>query len=141
MKLSTAFLGALLMMSAAIAQHYNSGPVQVMSPWSRALPPVSANGAAYLTLRNHSDAPDKLISASSPIADNVEVHTHVMEVGMMAMRRAEFVEIKPAEYVTFEPGGNHFMLIGLKKPLSAGDRFPLTLRFEHAPAVPRRAVE
>jgi hypothetical protein len=31
------------------------------------------------------------------------------------------------------PGeGYHFMLIGLKKPLNAGDKFPLTLNFEKA---------
>jgi copper(I)-binding protein len=35
--------------------------------------------------------------------------------------------------VTLAPGGYHLMLMGLKAPLRAGDTFPLTLQFEHAP--------
>ena len=31
--------------------------------------------------------------------------------------------------VLFRPGGKHLMLMGLKRPLKAGDRFPVTLTF------------
>jgi copper(I)-binding protein len=34
--------------------------------------------------------------------------------------------------VTLKPGSYHVMLIGLKKPLAAGDSFPVTLKFEKA---------
>jgi len=35
-----------------------------------------------------------------------------------------------------QPGGQlHLMLIGLKRPLKAGDRIPVTLDFAHAGAV------
>lgn len=32
----------------------------------------------------------------------------------------------------FVTGGNHVMLLDLKQPLKAGDRYPLTLQFEKA---------
>jgi hypothetical protein len=37
--------------------------------------------------------------------------------------------------VALAPGGLHVMLIGLTRPLAAGERVPLTLRFERAGAV------
>ena len=37
------------------------------------------------------------------------------------------------EHTELKPGGYHVMLIGLKQPLTAGSRFPLTLKFRHAP--------
>lgn len=122
-----------LIASAAFAQHGGSNPIHVMSAWSRALPPVSQNGAVYLTLKNYSGAADRLVGASSPLAARVEIHLHEMEAGMMTMRRVESVPLNPGEYVIFEPGGKHLMLIGLKRPLKEGEEVPLTLTFERAP--------
>jgi copper(I)-binding protein len=45
------------------------------------------------------------------------------------------VPIPPGQTVTFTPGGTHIMLMGLKKPLAAGQSFPLTLTFTHAAPV------
>jgi hypothetical protein len=59
------------------------------------------------------------------------MHTHSMQNGIMMMRQLEAVEIPAGGSVEFKPGGNHIMLIGLERPLVAGDRFPLTLKFEH----------
>ena len=46
------------------------------------------------------------------------------------MRRGESVDLPPHKAVWFAPGGYHFMLIGLKRPLEADDRFQLLLEFE-----------
>lgn len=132
MKKLSLYAGLVLLASAASAQHTQSGSVHVMSAWSRALPPVSDNGAVYLTLKNYSDVPDRLVGASSPVAARVEIHGHEMEAGLMTMRRVESVALKPGEYVRFEPGGNHLMLIGLELPLKEGGQIPLTLEFENA---------
>ncbi len=40
----------------------------------------------------------------------------------------------------FAPGGYHLMLMGLKQPLVAGERFPLTLHFRKAGDVPVEIV-
>ena len=37
--------------------------------------------------------------------------------------------------VELKPGGLHLMFVGLKAPLKAGDKFPLTLTFEKAGTV------
>ena len=48
------------------------------------------------------------------------------------MRRVESVILPPHEDVLFAPGGQHIMLMGLKQPLAAGDRFGLLLEFDQA---------
>ena len=125
-------IGAALASFAAAAQHYESGDIHAMSPWSRALPPVSKNGATYVTLKNHADTVDRLVGASTPIADRVELHRHSMEDGVMKMGKVDSVDLEPGEYVTLEPGGYHLMLVGLKAPLKENDQFELILEFEHA---------
>jgi len=42
------------------------------------------------------------------------------------------VDLPPGQPVTLKPGGTHIMLMGLKQPLHAGDKFPLTLQFAKA---------
>jgi copper(I)-binding protein len=135
MKQSIILVALLLASFPTLGQHHGGGPVHVMSAWSRALPPVSQNGAVYLVLKNYAAAPDRLMGASSPVAERVEVHGHEMEGGMMTMRRVEAVALNPGEYVRLEPGGTHLMLIGLKQPLKQGEQIPLTLEFETASAV------
>ncbi|MOA34177.1 hypothetical protein D3C78_1555350 [compost metagenome] len=50
----------------------------------------------------------------------------------MKMQQIPAVEIPANSAVVFQPGGNHVMLFGLGKPLTAGEIFPLTLEFEKA---------
>jgi hypothetical protein len=120
----------LLATTVTFAQHYEAGQIHILSPWARALPPTSPNGAVYLTLTNHGAHPDTLLGASADIAEHVEVHSHILEDGMMKMRRVESVDLPPHKEVLFAPSGHHIMLIGLKQPLAAGDRFSLLLTFE-----------
>jgi copper(I)-binding protein len=43
------------------------------------------------------------------------------------------LELKPSTKTELKPGdGYHLMLVGLKQPLKAGDKFPVTLSFEKA---------
>ncbi len=105
--------------------------LEVKNAWSRALPPVASTGAVYLTLVNRGAFPRRLLSASSPVAERVEIHSHAMSSdGMVKMRKVEAVEVSARAPVIFKPHGLHVMLIGLKQPLVADKRFSLTLRFE-----------
>ncbi len=126
------FITVLPLSASAVAQQYESGAIRATNAWSRALPPVSANGAVYVSLMNNGPRTDKLTGASSPVAQRVELHTHTTESGVMKMRAAASVELSPGKKVELKPGGLHLMLIGLKQPLKEGEHFPLTLRFAHA---------
>ena len=120
---------------AAAAHDYVQGDIHIMKPWSRPLPPVSVNGAAYMTLVNKGNAPDRLLSISTPAARKAELHNHTMEGGMMKMRPVGALEISPGDRTVLQPGGLHVMLMGLTEPLVDGNSFPLTLDFEHAGSI------
>jgi copper(I)-binding protein len=109
------------------------GPLRIESAWARATPSGAKVGGAFITLVNTGDAADRLVSASTAIAERVELHTHVMDGNVMRMREVEGgIALPPGETVKLQPGGFHVMLLGLKQGLAAGSRFPLTLTFAKA---------
>lgn len=110
-----------------------SEPVSVNDPWANATPVGATVAAVYLELKVAK--PDTLLSASTTVADHIEMHTSSEENGMMKMRPLAMIDLKPDQSFSFAPGGAHFMLIGLRQPLAAGMRFPMTLEFQHAGAV------
>lgn len=95
------------------------------------------NGAAFGMLKNTTDSEIKIISASSEVADRVELHTHAMdENGMMSMYEVENYTIPANDSLTLHPAGHHIMLMGLKAPLVLGETFNLDLMRENGEAVP-----
>ena len=102
--------------------------------WARPSAGAATNGAAYLTVTDNG-APDRLVGVASPVAAMVQLHETIDDKGVMKMRPVAGIALEPGKPVTLKPGSYHVMLMGLKSPLKAGDRFPLTLTFEHAAPV------
>jgi len=69
------------------------------------------------------------------VAERAELHRMEMKNGVMSMHPEGPLPLAAGDTVTLAPGGLHLMLIGLKRPLKSGDRFPLTLGFEKQPPV------
>jgi periplasmic copper chaperone A len=118
----------------AFAQNNKVGDIEVAYPWAPATNGSQlTNSAAYMNLTDHGAAPDTLISASSPVAQNVQLHVFDVENGVYGMHRVNAIEVTPGAVATvLRPGGAHVMLEGLKQPLQAGETFPLSLTFKHA---------
>ena len=127
----------LALAAPAVAHDHKAGAVTVGSPWSRATPPGARTGAGYLTLANEGTEADRLVSASSPAARAVEIHSMSVDGnGVMTMRALpEGVALAPGASATLEPGGLHLMLIGLVEPLREGKSVPVTLAFERSGSV------
>jgi copper(I)-binding protein len=121
---------ALLALPAA-AQDFTAGDIRIGRPWTRAAG-QNGNGGGFMRLTNGGAQPDRLISAASPIARVVELHTHIREGDVMRMRPVNDIPIPAGQTVELRPGGLHVMLIGLTAPLQQGARVPVTLRFERA---------
>ena len=100
--------------------------------WARETPPGVSNGAAYVTLVNEGAVKDRLIAARGAVSERVELHRHLMEGDVIMMRQVEGIDVDAGGRTALKPGGGHLMLIGIKRPLVAGERFPLTLAFEKA---------
>lgn len=123
---------ALTLSASVFAHGYQLGDIKIDHPWARATPAMSKNGGAYLTLHNTGKGNDALLSARSDIADKVELHTHLNDNGVMRMREVPRVPVDAGQTTALQPGGYHVMLMGLKKPLVEGEKFPLVLKFDKA---------
>ena len=117
---------------AAQAHEYKLGDLLVDHPWARASIGQAPNGAAYMTITTEGQETDRLLGVESDAAKRVELHTHLMDDGVMKMRPVEAIEIAPGEPTLLQPGGLHVMLMGLKAPLRLGESFLMTLVFERA---------
>lgn len=105
--------------------------IEVKDPWARSGFQAS-NSAIYFTIINHTDAADELLSASSDIADAVELHKSMLgDNGAMMMIQQDSVPLESDTEVMFAPGGLHIMLIGLRQDLKVGDTFDVTLHFKN----------
>ncbi len=122
-----------LALGAGVARADNGG-IRIEQAWGRATPGNAKTGAFYLSITNTGSAPDRLTAASTPAANSVQLHETIMVNNVMEMRPLPSVTIEPGKTVVFEPGHDHIMLMGLKAPLKAGDKVPLTLTFDHAGA-------
>jgi copper(I)-binding protein len=126
------FLLVLAVGARAHAQTPDAKSIVVDHPWARATPAGAKTGAAYVTLINNGGSGDRLLSATTPVAGQVQFHSVSEENGVSRMREMHAVEVAPGAKVTFSPGGMHIMMVGLKQPLKEGQSFPLTLTFEKA---------
>ncbi len=129
------FIGALGAVPAA-AHEVRSGDLVISHPHSPPAPGAARNAAVFMTIINEGAVADTLLSASSPVAEAVEIHDNrAGDDGVMRMRRIESVEVSPGAPSVLAPGGLHIMLIGLNMQLVEEEMFPLTLVFEKAGAI------
>jgi copper(I)-binding protein len=122
--------------ASAGAGDYTRGDLVIEHPWTRPTPGGVKVGSGYLVIRNRGKRPDRLLSASTPIAGKVEVHQTIAKDGVMMMRQVEGgLALPPGKDVELKPAALHLMFFELKQPLQQGETFPATLVFENAGSV------
>jgi copper(I)-binding protein len=126
---------ALVFAGAASAQRVHAYRLEALTVGDAQVT-ASFNGAptaeAMFTVSNAGYTPDKLVSASCWCAQSVELHRMWMDHGIMRMRSApDGLDVPAGGQLKLTKDGDHLMLIGLKRPLKAGQRVKITLRFQH----------
>jgi len=107
--------------------------IDISRPWARAASATDLQAAGFLTLVNKGGEADRLIAASSPLAEKIEIHgIRVVGPGIVMRPLEKGVGLPPATTITLKPRGYHLLLQGLKAPLAKGQRVPVTLSFENA---------
>ncbi|MDL4772958.1 MULTISPECIES: copper chaperone PCu(A)C [Thermomonosporaceae] len=102
-------------------------------------PPLADMAAGYLTVANTGKAADELVSATSDIATDVSLHT-TTSVG--AMKEVKGMAVPAGGRLVLETGGDHLMLMGLKRKPKSGETVTFVLRFAtSAPITVRAQVE
>ncbi len=118
--------------SSSLAHDYQKASLTIDHPWARATVAGQTVAAGYLTIRNKGAGADRLVGAESAAAQRVEMHVTTIDRDVARMREVKSFELLPGATLRLAPGGNHLMLLGLKRPLKTGERIPVTLRFERA---------
>ena len=103
--------------------------VEIDGAYARASIPNVPNSAAFFVIKNNSDKDIAITSANSDIAEKNELHTHIKENKMMKMIKIEKLVVPAKSSLELKSGGDHVMLMGLKKELKAGDEISLELSF------------
>ena len=131
---SLLFAAALLCAPLASAQtsaaSAANAQIAIDAPWVRATVPRQPATGAFMRLTAARDL--RLVGARSPAAEQVEVHEMAMQGQMMRMRQVAALDLPKGRAVALAPGGYHLMLIGLQRPLRAGEKVALTLLLEDA---------
>ena len=103
--------------------------VEIDGAYARASIPNVPNSAAFFVIKNNSDKDIAITSANSDIAEKNELHTHIKENKMMKMMKIEKLVVPAKSSLELKSGGDHVMLMGLKKELKVGDEINLELSF------------
>lgn len=124
----------LTLATPALAHHDgHHGAMAVTEGFARATLPSAPVGGAYVTVKNDTGHDDRLISASSPQAGEVQIHDSIMEGDVMKMvHLADGIAIPAGDSISLAPNGKHLMLMNLTGPLVEGETVEVTLTFEHA---------
>ena len=134
-----AWLSIVILSASVMAAEPAAGSLVVVNAWSRATAPGAPVGVAYFEIVN-SGGQDALIHIETAAARQVELHSMATVGGLMQMRPLLAVDVPAHGRVRFEPSGLHAMLIDLVRPLKKGDRFELTLAFQHSAPVRVEAI-
>ena len=133
MTVRSTLLAAGLALAAALPATAEDA-IAVMDPYARSSGMMANSGAAFMMIENRSGTDDRLIGASSDVAEKTELHTHKEdEMGVMRMIHVEEgFEIPAGGTLMMARGGHHVMFLGLSEPMEQGDTVTLTLEFEEA---------
>lgn len=130
-----ALAAAVLIATPALA---NDGAIQhgdltISLPFTRATLPNAPVGGGFLTIENTGTEADRLISATSSVAKDTQIHEMAMAGDVMKMRAlSDGLEIPAGQTIALAPGGFHLMFMGLNQPFVEGETVAVTLTFEKA---------
>ncbi len=109
------------------------GSLKISEAWTKAMLPGQPVGGGFLTIENTGTEADRLVSASTDLTPDLQIHEMKMEGDVMKMRQlVDGLEIPAGGKVELKPGGYHFMFMQLKAPFKPGDGVKIKLKFEKA---------
>ena len=128
-------LAVLAVPAAALAHSSKLGDLEIDHAYATPTPEGASYGAVYFRkLENGGRRPDRLVAASTPLAEKVEFHRGTIDAQhVMRTQPIDGIEMPPRSALKVRHNGElHLVLVGLKQPLSHGEKFALLLRFERA---------
>lgn len=123
------FLG-LALSSGSQAQSWQKDGLQIDGPVLVQPMPGKKMTAAYMQITNIGKTDRRLVQLQADFAKKTEIHTVVMQDGVMKMRPLpKGLAVPAGTQIELAPGGFHIMLTGLAHALEAGTKARIALRF------------
>ena len=114
-----------------VSKTVTTNAIKIEDAYTRATVPGQQVAGGFMKIENKGAA-DQLISASSPVAGEVQLHEMAMEGNVMKMRQVKDIAVPAGGAVELKPGGLHLMFMNIKAPLAAGETVPVKLKFAKA---------
>jgi periplasmic copper chaperone A len=128
--LSILLLAAVLLApSTASAHSHKKKGLEIIHPWTRAMTDKSQTTVLVSMSIKNAGPSDRLLSASTPLADAVELRQPGTGKALAA------VALGSGKRVELNRNGPHLALTGFKKQLDAYESFAMTLVFEKVGSV------
>ena len=107
--------------------------IDISRPWARTSPGTAGQAGGFFTVTNKGGEADVLVAAASPAAARIDIQGIRVVGPVITMRSMEKgLRLPPDTAITLKPRGYHLLLQDLTRPLSKGERVPVTLTFEKA---------
>ncbi len=119
---------ALLLTSHVIAD--NNKNISISDVWISEAPPTVSVLAAYARIENTSAEKQTLISVTSPMFSNIELHLSKVIDGMAHMEKQSTLVIPANSFIILSPGSYHLMLFNPGSTLKVGDKTNITFTFD-----------
>jgi copper(I)-binding protein len=120
-----------LVLAQAVTKTVTTNAIKIEDAYTRATVPGQQVAGGFMKIENKG-ASDQLISASSPVAGEVQLHEMAMDGNVMKMRQVKDIPVPAGGAVELKPGGLHLMFMNIKAPLTAGETVPVKLKFAKA---------
>ncbi|WP_132994106.1 copper chaperone PCu(A)C [Gordonia zhaorongruii] len=134
--LAAATVASIALLGACSTDSTDNSPeadaVTVSAQWVKAVEGDSHGGmtAAFAKIANGSDRDVRIVSASSDASEQVQLHEVVDSGGTTTMKEKDGGFVVPSNgSLTMTPGGEHFMFMGVQRPIRAGQQVAITVRF------------
>ncbi|MDD5029684.1 MAG: copper chaperone PCu(A)C [Rhodoferax sp.] len=128
-------MAALVMASPLCVAHGSTqGDLVIDHPYALPSAQGESHGRAHLRgIQNKGDQADRLVSASTPVAALVKLHSLRPDANGLRGMEVPVIELPAKTTVKLRHTGDYqITLVDLKALLKDGDRFDLTLNFAHA---------
>lgn len=119
----------LIRAALPVSSRAAAAPIVISNAWVRPPAPPTRAAAAYFTVRNTTDRPDRLESVTSSVGAFAVLHTAQMSVNKAG------VLIPAHGRLVLSTGHGHVMIERIRTPLRPGSTVDLQLRFAHAGVV------
>jgi periplasmic copper chaperone A len=125
-------IAALSWMASGSIALGGGNTLRVAEAWVPATDKVGADVPLLMIVHNEADAGDALLRVRCPVANFSERHTVDRGEGAPAMRTIPSIPIAAGGTTVLKPDGYHIMLLQIRQPLVAGEKFACSVNFQKA---------